>query len=294
MEKKDLLLSSAKKQIELARPHLHFNGFPLFVVVFTLFLSAHNAGCAFKKPNQYKKEGIVLRPQSKLTAGAGGIERMRLDHPATIPEAILRNQLLSLRYQELSLLGQEKSVYESEEVDQLAPLLVKGLKRVTHNSILYHQIDGKHGKIAGEVFFTHKRLHWRFHTIAGVDFLNQRMRSFSGTKSQGTFWRLVPDKGQDYHKPKNSTFRLKWENWIVSNLNLPKVNVTYKNDKNKSGLTSLSTKVSPQRSSKDIQKPSVSPELGKKLKALKNLHDQNLIQDEEFDRKRKELLDEYL
>ena len=34
-------------------------------------------------------------------------------------------------------------------------------------------------------------------------------------------------------------------------------------------------------------------ELKKKLKYLKNLHDQNLIQDEEYNLKRKELLDEY-
>ena len=46
--------------------------------------------------------------------------------------------------------------------------------------------------------------------------------------------------------------------------------------------------------SQKIGLPMVSPELEKKLQALKRLHRKNLIDDVEYERKRKELLDEYL
>ena len=104
-------------------------------------MSIGNTGCSLKKPNLYKKEGVLLRPQSKLTSGTTEMGKLLLHHPATISEEVLRNQLLSLHYQELSLTGKEKPVYEREEANQLAPLLVRGLKRISPKSILFHQIN---------------------------------------------------------------------------------------------------------------------------------------------------------
>ena len=79
-----------------------------------------------------------------------------------------------------------------------------------------------------------------------------------------------------------------WENWIVAKLNLPKPDrvKTIKKRKTKKSSKKRSAKKSKPQPVKE------NPELEKKLKLLKNLHDKKLIDDNEYKEKRRELLDQ--
>ena len=251
-------------------------------------------GCVTGKTRQYKKDGLIIRFHSKTETGASGISQIKLNHPLNISENIVRNHLLSLRYKELTLIGKEKSIYSPKEVERIAPVLTKALNRVPRNKVLYHQFNGDHGKVAGEIFYSAKRINWRFHTIAGMDFTNARFRKAIGRKGQSSFWKLIPLRGQILHRSKNLGLSIKWENWILAKLKLPKVKVQpgvgTKNSK------SLVNKSRNHRSDpQNAQRRNLShPEMEKKLKFLKSLRNQNLIGKEEYDLKRKQLLDQLL
>ena len=269
------------------------------VTILVLNLLVLIGACHLKTSREYKRDGVVLRPQSKFTIGPGGISQMKLHHPAVISEKIIRNHLLSLRYQELTLFGKKKSLYYPEDVDQLAPLISKGLDKVSTESILFHQIDGKRGRIAGDVFYSKGQIHWRFHTISGIDFSNQRLKQSAFRKGQSTFWKMSPRKGQSYFKSNKLGLEITWENWIVSDLKLPNVKLKVKtesqlNTRTEGGKTQDIEKNNTQEYSQPPSKPSLSLELEEKLQILKNLNERGLVDKAEFDRKRKELLDKYL
>jgi len=215
---------------------------------------------------------------------------MSLDHPVKVPKDVILNHLLSLRYQQMTLFGKKKALYEPEEAGHLALLISRGLGKISTKSILHHQLEGKHGRVAGDVFYTEGKIHWRFQTINGIDFSNESMGRFAGRKGQSSFWKLAPRKGQDYYQSKKLGFGTTWENWVVANLQLRKVKL-----KNRpSEKSSVAKKRNSLASSQKVGLPMVSPELEKKLQTLKRLYGKDLIDDAEYKRKRKELLDELL
>ena len=104
----------------------------------------------------------------------------------------------------MSFFGKKRNIYEPEEVDQLAPLISRGLDKISNENVLYHQFDGERGRVSGEVFYSDEQIHWRFKTVAGIDFSNQRMLKSGRRVGQGNFWKLVPGKGQGYFQLKKS------------------------------------------------------------------------------------------
>tara|TARA_B100000686_G_C16669867_1_gene905789 strand:+ start:36 stop:887 length:852 start_codon:yes stop_codon:yes gene_type:complete len=269
--------------------------FPILAFIASLTLLAFLSTCSTKHPSQYKKDGVTLRPQSKLKMSTGGVDVMKLDHPAIVSEEIIRHHLLSLRYQEMTLFGEKKRLYEPEEVAQLAPLIVKGLGKVSKKSVLFHQFDGKHGLVAGEVFHSGDVIHWRFQTVAGIDFANHSMRVSSGRKGQSTFWKMVPRKGQSYYKSKKAGLGTTWENWIVSKIETPRIKLK---NRNQTKMNALKNRLSRKPRSTEVTKEQVfqtiTKELERKLQTLKKLREQDLISETEYIRKHKELLDQYL
>ena len=123
--------------------------------------------------------------------------------------------------------------------------------------------------------------------IKGVSFLDS---SFPGFR--GSTWRLLPKNGQTYNKSKNIFGSKTQENWITSSLDLP-VN-------SERGRSLHSFQKSSRNSSRVLKHKEPESSLGnqselkKRLQFLKELRDKKLINDGEYEHKKKALLDQFL
>jgi hypothetical protein len=243
------------------------------------------AGCsAPEKRLEKKRLTLVYRLQSGLESE---IKELRLEHPIEISREQVMNHLLSLHYEELSLMGKGKYVFSPDDALEITPLVTKALNRIKANTILYYEVDTPHGTTAGSIFRAKGKIHWRFKIIKGSDFANS---SFPGHR--GSTWRLVPRGGQSFRQINNLFGSRVQENWIVSGLDLPA--------KSQRSLRSRSSQkssrdASPAPKRKRTESSSTDQgELEKRLQFLKGLRDKELIDDNEYERKRKELLDQFL
>ena len=99
----------------------------------------------------------------------------------------------------------------------------------------------------------------------------------------GSTWRLIPQKGQALFTSQKLLGTKTWDNWIVAELKLPEKK---SREKKKSKKRAAKTK--------KIAPAEAIPELEEKLKFLKQLEEKGLIDNKEYKRKRKNLLDQYL
>jgi len=265
------------------------------IVLAAVFLTA---ACALPKERKLVKNGLTLQYISKISEDTE-LKETPLDHPAQITEEQIKNHLLSLRYEQLSIFGKKKPVYTKKDVEKISRLLAKAFRRAPPGDIISYEVETPNGKTEGEAFFSDNKINWRFKMIRGLSFVNSSSSNVRGTLAG--LWRLVPQRGQHLHVSDQLFGKKKWENWIVADLNLRPARGRGSNKKsravkkrgrpekritqpaNKPGGTS-----SKQPSFKD------SPELEEKLKFLKNLRQKELIDEKEFERKRKELLDRFL
>ncbi len=138
----------------------------------------------------------------------------------------------------------------------------------------------------GQIFATHNKLNWRFSKIRGIEFGDKGFGSW-GT----TTWRLVPQSGQTYHTTKRFLGTRTDENWIMADLQLPQTSRRVLRHRS----SNQQAHGSPPAASPPRTPPTATdPELEQKLRALKQFHDKGLIDDRDYERKKKELLDSYL
>jgi len=250
----------------------------LSLTLFILF------GCATPKEKKLEKEKFTLTYRHKSQAGPE-IEKMNMEHPVKISEEEFNNHLFSLQYEELSLLGKKKYVFSHQDMSEISRLLLKAVHHLVPEKILILELETPRGATHGEIFAAGGKLNFRFQSIKGSEFSGN---SFSGWG--GSVWRLVPVKGQQYHVTKRLLGTSTQENWIVADMNLPKKSRRLVNGKN-SEEPEPSSGPSPSPASPPAEK---NVELEKKLQFLKDLREKNLIDDEEYEKKRRELLDSYL
>ncbi len=243
------------------------------------------AGCSTPEKRLEKEHfTLIYRPQSSLISEIAGL---RLDHPIEITKEQMTNHLLSLHYEELSLTGKKRYVFSPDDVLEITPLVTKALNRMKANTVLYFEVDSFKGITAGTVFRAKGKINWRFKKLKGVDFAGK-----SSPGRRGSAWRLIPRDGQSYKQSKKLFGNNHWENWIVSDLDLP-TKSKRKLRSRPSQKSSRSTTPVPKRD--HDQSPSADQdELKKRLQFLKDLRDKELIDDVEYERKRKELLDKFL
>ena len=257
-------------------------GFICFFLCSTLFI-----GCSAPE-KRYKKERLTLvyRQQSSFDAE---IKKLRLEHPIKISAEQTTNHLLSLHYEELSLLGKKKYIFSSNDVLEIASLITKALNRIKPNKILHYEIETSSGKTKGTIFRVKRNINWRFETINGINFSNT---GFSGFK--GSSWQLLPNNGQLFHKEHTVLGNDQKKNWIIANLDLP---VQSKRGLNL-GLFKKISKKSPAPQSPKQKLPTNLPisekgEFEKRLQFLKGLRDKKLIDDDEYKNKKIELLSQF-
>ncbi len=251
------------------------------------------SGCAMTKEKKLKTKGFTLSYKDKSAAGSP-VNKMQLSHPVNLSEVDVRRYLKSLVFEELSLFGKKKTVFIAQDLDRIGRLLTKAIQRVPNHKIIHYELETPRGTTAGDIFADGKYIHWRFDSIKGMAFSGRSYTSFGNTN-----WRMVPQSGQEYHAVHKLLGTQAQENWIITKL-VPskKKRITQqKNIKQKSPQSSKNkTKALSRAPVNKGNSPAKSPDpaLEEKLQFLKNLHEKNLIDEKEYDQKRKELLDTYL
>jgi hypothetical protein len=246
-------------------------------------------GCSTTKEKKLEREGLTLIYRPKSKAGSE-IEKLSLNHPIKISEEEFQNHLYSLEYEELYLLGKRKYVIGVKDVVEITQILTKAVNRMTPKNILVFELETTRGPTVGEIFATDNKINFRFISIKGVQFSTTTF-----TKSSGTVWRLTPVKGQENkvtHRILGSSTK---GDWIVADMTLPQ-----RSRRLAKGQKFQNQKLQANHPSPALQPAPVAPkkitdrELEKKLKFLKDLRNKDLIDDEEYEIKRKELLDSFL
>jgi hypothetical protein len=248
----------------------------IFFLIFTTLLTSCSA-----PQKRLEKDRLTLRylKKSEFTLTSN---KLKMQHPIKISNKQVVNHLLSMSYKELTFFSKKKYIFSSNDVLEIAPLITKALNRMKASKVLYYEVESQKGKTTGTIFQNKGKINWIFESIKGMSFLNSN-------SNRGSTWVLIPNNGQKYSQEHSILGNNQQQNWIVSKLDLAK------NSRRvlKSRLQRKSTKQrSNSRHEREKQKGvnSNQVELKKRLKFLKELHDKQLINDNEYDQKKKKLL----
>ena len=218
---------------------------------------------------------VSLSYKSKLH-GNFNVEKFKLNHPIKISRTEIIHHLISLRFKGTFLGNKEEPIFSKSEIKNLAPVLMKAFASVSPDKIIHIELKGKGGITSGDIFSFRSYLNWRFDFIRGESFFQR-----NDTRMWKVFaWKLIPQKGQLYFRTASEKGKRTQKNWIVSKLSLP----------------------APERKSDDdgtsdifetgMSNHEINPKLEKKLKHLKYLHENDLIDEEEYKAQQKKLFDE--
>jgi hypothetical protein len=251
-------------------------------IIFFLICTTLLTSCSVPQKRLEKDRlTLIYLQKSEFTLTSN---KLRMQHPIKISNEQVVNHLLSMSYEELSLLGKKKYIFSSNDVLEIAPLITKALNRMKASKFLYYEVENPEGKTAGTIFQNRGKVNWVFESIKGMSFSNR-----NNPGNRGSTWVLLPNNGQKYSQEHSILGNNQQQNWIVSKLNLA--------TKSKRVLKSRLQKQSPKKRStanhdrkelKHINSNQV--ELKKRLQFLKDLHNKQLIDDNEYAQKKKELL----
>ncbi len=225
----------------------------------------------FKEEKTYSKNGLTVTYRSFSRFG-GGIKNETIRHPIEIPKELLSNHLLSLRHRKIDPPGRPRPVFSEEDAQGLSPLFVTAFRKIKPEKYLHFEYRSPRGLIEGDAFASADKIHWRLLTINGKVYSNDPLRIRKPT------WKLVRTKGQKFQMVKTAIDQKPQENWIIADFQLSKPR-----RKTRSNFSSESS-----------SKSSQSPRLRKKLKTLKDLYEDGLINEEEYQKKKEKLLDRHL
>jgi len=264
-----------------------FFSWSVWAITSILLAAVFFQGCATIKEKKLEKEGLTLIYRHQSQAGPA-LNDLRLNHPIKISADDFRNHLYSLQYEELSLLGKKKYTISLTDLKDTAQILTKAVNRMAPENVLVFELETARGTTIGEIFRTGNNLNFRFHSIKGIEFSSA---SFGG--GGGSSWRMVPVSGQRYRVTKKLLGTSTQENWIVAKMVLPKLSRRLSKEQG-SKVSKPPTFQTPSPSAPINPPAGNNQDLEKKLQFLKDLRDKDLIDDGEYEMKRKELLDSFL
>ena len=264
--------------------------------VATIMIVLVLAGCTSTHKSAGKKltaKDFTLTYADKAQAGAE-LKELILQHPLPITERQMVFHMVALTYENYSLLGKARPVFTKDDINKTKRLLTKALTKAHSQNIIGFEVESEEGTTTGELFASQGNLHWRFFEIQGV--------AYSLTRNQisqrGTAWRMVPRKGQKFHVTDALLGSKKWTNWVEAKINLPApANLKTAPKKKKhpnSGAAQSRPPASQSSQPKPIAPQKSTADLEEKLKFLKHLYKNQLIDKREYEQKRKDLLDQYL
>ena len=254
------------------------------------------AGCQSTHKSAGKKltaKDFTLTYTDKAQAG-GEYANLILQHPLAVTERQMVFHMVALTYENYSLLGKSGPVFTKEDIQKTKRLLTKALNKAHAQNIIGFEVESEEGTTKGELFASGGKLHWRLFEIRGVKY------SLTSSKiaRYGTTWRMVPKKGQKFHVTEKFLGTKQWTNWIEAQIDLPApANLKMarpKKQRAQSGGGASEPPLAPMIPPKAATPQKNPADLEEKLKFLKHLYDKQLIDQQEYEKKRKDLLDQYL
>jgi len=239
----------------------------LVLYVFVVFVSIESVSAKTKNI----KVSISYKPKVHEQLN---VKKFKLNHPIKISKRELFNHLVSLRYKGLTMGNKEMGVFFPDEIKKLVPILVKAFAGVDSKEIIHIELKSKTGTTIGDAFSFRNYLSWRFETIHGETFFQK-----NNARGWSIFaWKLMPQKGQLYYK--SSENKRIHKNWLVTKLHLP---VSKIKDRAINELSDIFE-------GGDLNNK-MNQELERKLRNLKHLYDQGLIEEEEYKVQQKKLFE---
>ncbi len=257
---------------------------PLFFLLAGLCLFA--AGCV-GIPDDSKRlqtKDVTLEYHDKQRDR--DIDDIDLQHPFSISQEKVETQILSIYYEHMALVNSKERVFNKVQLPNLARLLTKALNHAKPKHYISFEVRGDGGETSGDLFAANGKLHWRLNRINGENFTR---KAWARNEQR---WRLAPRSGQKFYTKKLLMER-DIENWIISSLDLP----APRSAKSKKRKSTVRRKHSTQKAPPQTMAPAPTArekELERKLGILNNLKSKGLIDEPEFEKRRKALLDQYL
>lgn len=269
--------------------HLKKTGVILFAIALLLSIS-----CSVKKPGlvkqSFKKGKHTVRIIEKNSANLY-LSKKRLDHPHPFTNSEIFNKLLSLKYKRLTLFSREENVFERKIAEEISPLLTRAFKRASKNDFIEIDARSSRGRISGDVFILRGKLNWRFKIINSASFERRNSRDYLDG------WKLVLLKGQKYYGEKELLGVRAAKNWIIYPVDKTWSNAVLRSESDKKqGAENRSSRKESKTPAKDRPGNESSPgqkEIEARFQSLKNLQQKGLITEEEYEMKKKELLEKY-
>ena len=253
----------------------------LGIIFFLIFATLLTSCSVPQKRLEKDRLTLIYLQKSKFTLTS---DKLKMQHPIKISNKQVVNHLLSMRYEELSLIGKKKYVFSSNDVLEIAPLITKALNRMKSSKVLYYEVENPKGKTTGTIFRNKGKINWVFDVIKGISFLNR-----NNPGNRGSIWVLLPNNGQKYSQEHSILRNHQQQNWIVSKLDLAaKSRRVLKSRLQKKSQKKRSIVSHDREELKHINSNQI--ELKKSLQFLKDLYNKQLIDDNEYAQKKKELL----
>lgn len=201
-----------------------------------------------------------------------------LEHPITLDLRDFKRIMWGLHYsKKLSAIWEEpQRVFDKRTISLTSKHFLKKLSVVKPGEKIFFSIRTPRGATSGELFVLDNAFNWRFREIHGMDYIMDTQSV--AQESSGEIlvnWKMAPRENQDYFYSENALgFKTREEVWIT---------VPVKDGK---GLDSGDPQSVPGTNPIERQ----GTEIKIKLKMLKELKEENLISDQDYEIKVKELL----
>ena len=204
-----------------------------------------------------------------------------LNHPHVFDPEVVDDFLRSLYFSPVNpdFSTNKRRIFTNQAVKEIGPLFYNAFQKAKPYQKIQFRIQTSEGFTAGDTFILDEALHWRFQLIHGAqrydDF--QNIYRFDGESRVLPNWRLLPQEGQQYYVS-HLVLGVKKDktNWIVVNFSpgLGEVNTATESDTNAK---------QPKIGDKDL--------LGT-LQLLRELKDEGLISEQDYQGKIRILVDE--
>ncbi len=258
----------------------------LLVLVIVVFLTSCSS---IDEKKTYSKNGLSINYlKLEYMNDAEEVEEHEVEHPVKISEKYMRNQLYSLWYRNIEPKGPTQPVFTDQDVVRLAPLFRQAFKRLKIDTYIHFEYRSTLGMTVGDVFSTIKKLHWRFYRINDVYYSSELV---GGEPT----WQLVRDDGQKLKKIKTAFLDITRKNWIVANIHLayPKNRKKIPAGRRAPLAPKKVLNATPSTNTKPASSSQTSS-IQKRLRTLKNLLEEGLINEKEYQDKKREILNEGL
>ncbi len=196
----------------------------------------------------------------------------------------MERQIKSVYFEYMALVGKPEPVFTKVQRPDLKRLLTKALNHAKPDHYISFEVQGDGGKTEGDLFASNGRLNWRISKINGEGFTRQ---AWARNEQR---WRLAPRSGQKYFTKKLLLER-DIHNWIVSPIDLQPPRERQENPAGRPPAVKAPASGGPPPSASTPT--SKEQQLERKLGILNKLKDKELIDQAEYERRRKALLDEY-